>query len=71
VKGTHVVQAVIKSFQEDKRQFVFEEIYDQFIELSTNNCGLCVIKVIIAKTRNQSNREKLMEKLVLNAIELA
>jgi hypothetical protein len=50
---------------------VFDEIYDKFIELATNNCGLCVIKLIISKTVKYENRKRLMGKLKLNAIELA
>jgi RNA-binding protein YlmH len=50
---------------------VFDEIYDKFIELATNNCGLCVVKIIIAKTFKYENRKKLMGKLIQNAIELA
>ena len=50
---------------------MFDEIYDKFIELATNNCGLCVIKIIIAKTFKPENRKRLMGKLKANAIELA
>jgi RNA-binding protein YlmH len=50
---------------------VFDEIYDKFIELATNNCGLCVIKVIIQKTFKPENQKRMMGKLISNAIELA
>jgi hypothetical protein len=50
---------------------VFDEIYDKFVELATNNCGLCVIKIIIQKTYKPENRSQMMKKLVANAIELA
>ena len=50
---------------------MFDEIYEKFIELSTNNCGLCVVKILVAKTVKQENRKKLMGKLIANAIELA
>lgn len=66
-----MIQNIIKCFDESKRQFVFDEIYEQFIELATNNCGLCVIKILIAKTFKTENRKKLMGKLIANAIELA
>jgi len=39
---------------------VFEEIYDKFVELATNNCGLCVVKIIVQKTEKYENRKKLM-----------
>jgi uncharacterized protein with ATP-grasp and redox domains len=50
---------------------VFDEIYERFIELATNNCGLCVVKIIISKTFKVENRKRLMSKLIANAIELA
>jgi len=50
---------------------VFDEIYDRFIELATNNCGLCVVKIIVQKTVKKENRKRLMGKLKVNAIELA
>lgn len=62
---------MIKCFEESKRQFVFDEILERFVDLATNNCGLCVIKLIIAKTTLIDNRRKLMAKLVENAIALA
>lgn len=66
-----MIQNIIKCFEESKRQFIFDEIYESFVELSTNNCGLCVIKIIISKTFKQENRQRLMGKLIANAIELA
>lgn len=33
-QGTHVVQKVMASFPEHKRAFIYEEVFDQFIELS-------------------------------------
>eukprot|EP00347_Sterkiella_histriomuscorum_P024135 403332189 len=71
VQGTHVIQNIIKCFEESKRQFVFDEIYEQFIELATDYSGLSVIKTIISKTHKPENRKRLMGKLVANAIELA
>jgi hypothetical protein len=41
------------------------------VELSKNNCGLCVIKILVAKTYKVENRKRLMVKLIHNAIELA
>jgi hypothetical protein len=50
---------------------VFEEVFDRFVELSMNNHGLCVVKLVVAKTTLQENRVRLMQKLVAHAIELA
>ena len=61
----------MKCFEEHKRQFIFDEIYDKFLEAATNNYSLCVVKILFAKTFNDSNRELLKEKLKRHAIELA
>lgn len=66
-----MVQNIIKCFDESKRQFVFDEIYEHFISLAVNNCGLCVIKILVAKTYRLENRKKLVGLLIENAIELA
>lgn len=54
-QGTHVIQKVIICFDETKRQFVFEEIMDKFLEVSTNSNGLCVIKKLISNTSLPNN----------------
>lgn len=50
---------------------MFDEIFERFVELASNNCGLCVVKIIVAKTFKTENRQRLMKKLVVHAIELA
>ena len=46
-QGTHVIQKVLSCFEEQKRAFIFEEVFDDFIELAKNNNGLCVIKKLV------------------------
>lgn len=70
-QGTHVIQNILKCFEESQRQWVLDEVNEKFIELAMNNSGLCVIKLIITKTAKLQNRALLMKKLVANAIELA
>ena len=33
-QGTHVIQKVMASFPEQKRAFILEEVFEQFIELA-------------------------------------
>jgi hypothetical protein len=35
------------TFDEEKRQFIFDEVFDKFILLAKNTNGLCVIKKLI------------------------
>eukprot|EP00350_Pseudokeronopsis_sp_OXSARD2_P002628 CAMPEP_0170541078 /NCGR_PEP_ID=MMETSP0211-20121228/916_1 /TAXON_ID=311385 /ORGANISM="Pseudokeronopsis sp., Strain OXSARD2" /LENGTH=76 /DNA_ID=CAMNT_0010843685 /DNA_START=2125 /DNA_END=2355 /DNA_ORIENTATION=- len=46
-QGTHVVQKLITSYDEQERNFIFQEVYDNFMEIATNTNGLCVIKKLV------------------------
>lgn len=54
-QGTHVIQKVITSFEESKRQFIFDEIYDLFIDLCVNSNGLCVVKKLVQHTNESES----------------
>lgn len=43
---------IISSFKEDSRQYIFNEILENFEELATDKQGLCVMKKLIEKTAN-------------------
>lgn len=46
-QGTHVVQRLMQTLEEEKRQFIFDEIFHEFIDLAKNTNGLCVIKKLV------------------------
>jgi hypothetical protein len=50
---------------------VVDEIKDRFAEVATHNQGLCVVKVLIAKTSRKEDREALLGKVTSQAISLA
>lgn len=58
------------SFQEQKRAFIFDEVFDQFIDLAKNTNGLCVVKKLVQYTKNKEQTEMLMKKIQENAIDL-
>jgi len=35
------------SFQESKRAFIIDEVFEHFIELAKNTNGLCVVKKLV------------------------
>lgn len=43
----------MQSFEETKRQFIFDEVFAHFIELAKNTNGLCVIKKLVSCTGSQ------------------
>lgn len=69
-QGTHIIQKVITSFTEANRQFVFDEIKEDFLSVSKTSHGLCVIKKLVANTTFQVNRDSMVEFISQNAIEL-
>ena len=81
-QGTHVVQKVMATFQEEeKRQFIVDEIYNQFIEVAKDTNGIGVVKKLIniyspndkskEKTnQNQVNSMNLLAKIQENVIDL-
>ena len=48
-----------------------DEIKDRFTEVATHNQGLCVVKVLIAKTSRKEDRQTLLAKVTAQAISLA
>lgn len=70
-QGTHIIQKIINCFSESNRQFVFDEIKDSFLKISKTSHGLCVIKKLVANTKNAENRVSLVYYISENAIELA
>ncbi len=55
--GEHMIEKIIKTFPEDKRQYVFDNICDNFKELATNKQGLCVMKKLIEFTKNKNSQK--------------
>ena len=47
--GTHVLQKVLLCLKEEHIDFIFNPILENFIRLSMDQNGLCVIKKIVSK----------------------
>jgi len=62
-QGTHVVQKLITSYDEQERNFIFQEVYDNFMEIATNTNGLCVIKKLVTWSYKTEQGDKLMQKI--------
>jgi len=69
-KGTHVVQKSICKFSDKLLEFVFEETYDNFFELVTNNHGLCMTKKLLAATHSKEKRAKFMALITEQSMEI-
>jgi len=70
--GTHVVQALIKNFREERIAGFVKEITASskvLLQVSCNCHGICVVKALIDKTKTQ--RQNLQTLLVRLSPELA
>lgn len=42
-----MVKKVLSTFKDSRRDFIFEEVYNSFIDVAKNANGLCVVKELI------------------------
>ncbi len=68
--GTHVIEKILICFSEDSIDFIYDIIIDNFLLLAVHNNGLCVIKKIIIHCTKQTTIERILAKLVENALYL-
>ena len=71
-QGTHVIRKVLQceSFAIDMQNFIFEEIFDHFNELCSDRNGLCVIKIIVDKTRSTRDQQRVIQKMGKDLIQI-
>jgi len=51
-------------------EFVFDETFENFFELVTNNHGLCMTKRLLAATHSQQKRGKFMNLITESSMEI-
>ena len=64
-QGAHMLQKIITTFSEEHRDYIFDEIMNNFKVLATDKQGLCVMKKLIECTK-QTSRQKEIVDLILN-----
>ena len=70
--GTHVLQAIIKTFREERLCHFLEEVTETdktLLQVACNCHGICVIKALIEKIRSQ--KQSLISHLCKLSFELA
>lgn len=68
--ANHVLQKVISCFKEEKVGFIYEPIMKQFIELSMDQNGLCVVKKLIIKITDEAKIKEIQTLLTEHAVKL-
>lgn len=68
--GTHVLQKVLLCMKEENIDFIFDPVIENFINLSMDQNGLCVIKKIISKVEGHERRIRIGKILSENVVSL-
>ena len=68
--GTHVLQKVLLCMKEENIDFIFDPILHNFIALSMDQNGLCVIKKIVSKIQGHDKRVAIGRVLAENVVSL-
>ncbi|CAD8182548.1 unnamed protein product [Paramecium octaurelia] len=55
-QGTHLIKKIIARFSEDRLNLIFSKLMEKFIQVVNHQFGLCVLKDLITKFKN--NQEK-------------
>lgn len=70
-QATHVAQKALQSFSEKTKSFIIEEALDNFVELSLDQNGLCLIKKLIPEcSKDKSKIKIIIEMISKNSMEL-
>ena len=68
IYGTHVLERILSSFENEIIQPISDAILQNFLFLANNPNGLCVIKKAIIVEKNQPNFEKYKAEIAKNAL---
>ena len=69
--ATHVLQKIILLFPDNHRMYLNEIILNNFISLSLDSNGICLIKIFMKTNTLISNKERINEKVINNFVILA
>jgi hypothetical protein len=68
--GTHVLEKILASFEEDLTGFLCDYVDVNFISLANHSNGLCIVKKVLMMNHKQELHEKLKKYLIDNAMGL-
>lgn len=56
-----MIQKIIETFSEDRKQYIFDEILKNFKDLAIDKQGLCVMKKLIEHTKNPALQKQIVD----------
>jgi hypothetical protein len=70
IYGTHVIEKILGYFEDEFTKEIIDYIYNNFIDLSFNINGICVVKKLLLMTHKKDLHNKLKQKINDNALNL-
>ena len=68
--GTHVLEKILSYFEDEFTQEIIEYVSNNFIDLSYNMNGICVVKKLLLMTHKKELHQKLKKIIIENALNL-
>jgi hypothetical protein len=68
--GSHVIEKIISCFEEDLSYFIYDFIINNFLDLSYNQNGICIIKKFVSFIHKVKYHEKIKKIIEENSINL-
>ncbi|CAD8211450.1 unnamed protein product [Paramecium octaurelia] len=59
-QGTHLIKKIIARFSEDRLNNIFNKLMDRFIQVVNHQFGLCVLKDLITKFKNNLDKSTII-----------
>ncbi|CAD8126428.1 unnamed protein product [Paramecium sonneborni] len=59
-QGTHLIKKIITRFSEDRLHHIFHKLMDRFILIVNHQFGLCVLKDLITKFKNNPDKSNII-----------
>ena len=70
IYGTHVLEKILTSFEEEFTKEIIDFVYNNFIDLSYNINGICLVKKLLLMTHKKELHQKLKKIVYDNALNL-
>ena len=70
VYGTHVLEKMLSYFEDEFTQEIIDFVYNNFMDLSCNINGICIVKKLILMTHKKELHEKLKKIIYENTLDL-
>ena len=64
MQGTHLVKKVVTRFNISNTIFIFDELIPHFLLIVNHQCGLCVLKELMSKFRDEEYRRTIFLNLI-------